>query len=319
MITIIYFLSKENKTSDVELGRTSFDGIDQVMTPFFTFPIGDTKRYPLFITKFFNKKIQHRWEIKNTEIESSEKDDLLIHMWLSPIDVSNDIYLSQTLKRKGLRSAASLLHKGKIVIVEFGHINKCIKKSAEVSSNKRYPDNIQHGEMHKRRPAIVVKVDERGVKVIPLTSKKPSNLDDNNLTFELSEDSKKDIGDFIKKETYALCNMIQTVCVTRILPPLFRVKNRNTFFRHDEYRAKLSKKDMKLLDKGLLSSISKPNIYSELKKTKEDNIKLNDKLNDTIKKLQLLKEMYMYTNDSNANNIDDVDIEIKKYQERQEK
>nr|WED68468.1 hypothetical protein PJ912_22460 [Pectobacterium colocasium] len=164
-----------------------------------------------------------------------------------------------------------------------------------------------------------VKVDERGVKVIPLTSKKPYNLDDNNLTFELSEDSKKDIGDFIKKETYALCNMIQTVCVTRILPPLFRVKNRNTFFRHEEYRAKLSKKDMKLLDKGLLSSISKPNIYSELEKTKEDNIKLNDKLNDTIKKLQLLKEMYMYTNDSNANNIDDVDIEIKKYQERQEK
>ncbi|AZK65135.1 type II toxin-antitoxin system PemK/MazF family toxin [Pectobacterium versatile] len=319
MITIIYLHSKENKESDPELGREIFDNINQVMTPFFTLPIGDPKRHPLFITKFFNKRPEHRWEINDTKIESKEHDELFIYIWLSPIDVSEDIYLPQTLKRKGLKSANSILYKGKIVIVEFGHINKCIKNSSEIRTNKRYPDNIQNGEMHKRRPAIVVKVDRRGVKVIPLTSQKPSNLLDNNLVFELSDESKENIGDFTKKESYALCDMIQTVCISRILPPLFRVKGRNKFLRNEEYRAQLSKKDKKLLDTGLLASISKSTLYIEAERIKKENEELKNKLIDIEKNFDSLKEMYMYTTDSKSNKKDDVDVEIKNFQEDSKK
>jgi len=319
MITIIYFYSKKNKKSDQELGRETFDNINQVITPFFTLPIGDPKRHPLFITKFFKNRSDNRWEIKDTGIESKENGELSIYIWLSPVDVSEDIYLSQTLKRKGLKSASSILHKGKIVIVEFGHINKCIKESSEIRTNKRYPDNIQNGEMHKRRPAIVVKVDMRGVKVIPLTSKKPSNLSDNNLVFELSDESKENIGDFTKKESYALCDMIQTVCISRILPPLFRIKSRNKFLRNEEYRAQLSRKDKRLLDTGLLASISKSNLYVEMERIKKENEELTNKLIDLEKNFDSLKEMYMYTSDSKSNRKDDIDIEIKNFQEDKEK
>ncbi|WP_276307759.1 hypothetical protein [Proteus alimentorum] len=41
--------------------------------------------------------------------------------------------------------------------------------------------------MHKRRPAIVIKADDRGVKVIPLTSKKPHDLAVNTSIFKLSD------------------------------------------------------------------------------------------------------------------------------------
>ena len=113
--------------------------------------------------------------------------------------------------------------------------------------------------------------------------------------------------------------MIQTVCTSRILPPLFRVKGRNKFSRNEEYRAQLSRKDKKLLDKGLLASISKSTLYIELERIKKENEELINKLSYIEKNFESLKEMYMYTDDSKSDKKDDVDIEIRKFQEDNEK
>ncbi|MDN8963537.1 hypothetical protein Q0P11_14895, partial [Staphylococcus aureus] len=48
----------------------------------------------------------------------------------------------------------------------------------KIGTNKRYSSTIQGGEMHKRRLAIVVKVQPRGqVQVVPITSKFQPDLD----------------------------------------------------------------------------------------------------------------------------------------------
>lgn len=251
--------------------------------------------------------------IKKSEIIYLDKNKLLINIWLSPKDVSNDIYLSQTLKNKNYKSAKSILYLGKIIIVEFGHISPCINLNEGIKTNKCYPDNTQRGEMHKRRPAIVVKVDDRGVKVIPLTSKKPHDLAVNSSIFQLSDESIKNIGDLAKKETYALCDMIQTVGVTRILPPLFKLDSRKKYYRHQDYRACICKNDRKKLDKCLLSLISKNKIYTDLEELRVQNKKLTSELYFLKSELLILKEMYMYTNESKASYIDEVDNEILLY------
>lgn len=75
-----------------------------------------------------------------------------------------------------------------------------------------YPCNHQDGEMHKRRPAVVVKVDSRGVTVVPITSKEPVAHEYNRAIFELEVDSIRDIKELdTGKRSFAVCEMIQTV------------------------------------------------------------------------------------------------------------
>lgn len=312
MIRINYF-EFYNYQTEILLGHVILNGINEIITPLFRDNIDKENCYPVFITKSFIGRKEHRWEIKSSKIQTLSENNIIINIWLSPKNVSDDIYLSQTLKNKNYKSAKSILYLGKIIIVEFGHIFSCVTLDASIKTNKRYPDNIQQGEMHKRRPAIVVKADDRGVKVIPLTSKKPHDLAVNSSIFKLSDESIKNIGDLAKKETYALCDMIQTICVTRILPPLFKLNTRKRYYRHEDYRASICRNDRKLLDKGLLSSISKNKLYSELEDLKIKNNKLESEIYHLKNNLLLLKEMYMYTNGSHASHIDEIDNEILLY------
>ncbi|MBI6404898.1 MULTISPECIES: type II toxin-antitoxin system PemK/MazF family toxin [Proteus] len=312
MIRINYF-EFYNYRTEILLGHVILNGINEIITPLFRDNIDKENFYPVFITKSFIGRKEHRWEIKSSKIQTLSENNIIINIWLSPRNVSDDIYLSQTLKNKNYKSAKSILYLGKIIIVEFGHIFSCVTLDASIKTNKRYPDNIQQGEMHKRRPAIVVKADDRGVKVIPLTSKKPHDLAVNSSIFKLSDESIKNIGDLAKKETYALCDMIQTICVTRILPPLFKLNTRKRYYRHEDYRASICRNDRNLLDKGLLSSISKNKLYSELEDLKIKNNKLESEIYHLKNNLLLLKEMYMYTNGSHASHIDEIDNEILLY------
>lgn len=312
MIRINYF-EFYNYRTEILLGHVILNGINEIITPLFRDNIDKENFYPVFITKSFIGRKEHRWEIKSSKIQTLSENNIIINIWLSPRNVSDDIYLSQTLKNKNYKSAKSILYLGKIIIVEFGHIFSCVTLDASIKTNKRYPDNIQQGEMHKRRPTIVVKADDRGVKVIPLTSKKPHDLAVNSSIFKLSDESIKNIGDLAKKETYALCDMIQTICVTRILPPLFKLNTRKRYYRHEDYRASICRNDRKLLDKGLLSSISKNKLYSELEDLKIKNNKLESEIYHLKNNLLLLKEMYMYTNGSHASHIDEIDNEILLY------
>ncbi|WP_155858670.1 hypothetical protein [Acinetobacter sp. BMW17] len=93
-------------------------------------------------------------------------------------------FLTKTLKdnkARGHGGINQLLHKGKIVEVEFGHYHNVFKiaKNKKLGTNKRYKSTVQNGEMHKRRLAIVVKVQPNNmVQVVPITSKEPQSEND---------------------------------------------------------------------------------------------------------------------------------------------
>ncbi|MBQ0214502.1 hypothetical protein KAH51_13655 [Proteus vulgaris] len=69
----------------------------------------------------------------------------------------------------------------------------------------------------------------------------------------------------------------------------------------------------KLLDKGLLSSISKNKLYIEIEELRKTNKNLESELYSLKNDLLILKEMYMYSHESNALYIDEVDDDILSY------
>lgn len=85
------------------------------------------------------------------------------------------------------------------------------------------------------------------------------------------------------------------------------------YYRNEDYRASLCRGDKKLLDKGLLSSISKNKLYTEIEELRKTNKNLESELYSLKNDSLILKEMYMYTHESNALYIDEVDNEILLY------
>lgn len=148
------------------------------------------------------------------------------------------------------------VRKGTLVEVEFGYIHSVKKENGDTKSNKRYPDQAKHGEMHKRRLAIVIKAHSGRVQVIPVTSRTPSGKD-HATSFELSQESVSRLVDYNdpSKHSFALCGMIQTVSPARILPPKSFDRHRHHVKRNSNYPHKLSTPDMKLLEAALASAV----------------------------------------------------------------
>lgn len=102
MIMINYFEFSQFCT-DKLLGSLILNGINEVITPLFKDNIDNQKAYPVFMTKSFIGRKEHRWELKKSEVEHIN-NRLIINIWLFPKNNSGDIYLSQTLKIKIIKA-----------------------------------------------------------------------------------------------------------------------------------------------------------------------------------------------------------------------
>jgi len=203
-------------------------------------------------------------------------------VWLTEKDISKDVYLSQSMTKRHIRSASGIVKKGAIVIVDFGHIYQALHFQNGLSDSSLYPCYHQTGEMHKRRPAIVISADARGVKIVPVTSKVPAAHVYNRAIFELEEESTRHITEFTPgKRSFVLCEMIQTVSPTKILPPQAKDnKGRERQFRRDEsYYRRISHHDMQALEEGLLTAIE----MSSLRKKNDGLSRERDQARETIK------------------------------------
>lgn len=248
LVTIKYFRFDENLPEDQLLGTHSVENIEEVLVPI------SKKNMPFFITMVFTGIPCYRWRVEF--VLGIERG--VWGIWLTEKDVSDDKYLSSTLEIRNIKSAAQIVRKGTIVIVEYGHIYKSLNFNQGLLRNALYPCSNQEGEMHKRRPAIVVSADVWGVKVVPITSVEPEGNTVNQSIFELEDASMKFISEFRKGlRSFALCDMIQSVSYTRILPPLARPHDGSSrqYTRDISYHRRLSKNDTDALDKGLLTAI----------------------------------------------------------------
>lgn len=189
--------------------------------------------------------------------------------------------------------------------------------------------------MHKRRPAIVVSADKRGVKVVPVTSQEPEGFTTNKSIFELESQSTRQISEFnTGKNSYVLCEMIQTVSPARILPPFaLDQRSRGKTYRRDEsYYRKLSKNDLAALEDGLLSAVGMSRLKKKIDVLVADIDQLNQVCDTATSKLkaqaiteeqlrsqlQLLQSKYeilanLYLPSSEHSTVVDVDKEVIEY------
>lgn len=243
-----YKFNKLNSKNESILGTEYTENIDEVLIPL------NAKHSPFFITKAFTGVACKRWKV---EFVLGISQDIW-GVWLTEKNVEQDIYLSQTMKRRNISHAGGIVKKGAIVIVEYGHIYLTLNFQKGLIDSSLYPCHHQSGEMHKRRPAIVIRADKTGVTVIPITSKVPLNSSFSKAIFQLETESTQYISEFQSdKMSYALCEMLQTVSPTRVLPPDARdIKSKTLkFYRNESYMRKLSKNDFEALEVGLLTAI----------------------------------------------------------------
>jgi uncharacterized protein YifN (PemK superfamily) len=204
---------------------------------------------------------------------------------LEPRVVEGEVFLQQTMSRTK-KSAGEILRFGAIVEVDFGFKPKIYRGSDIQTSAKRYPDTVQHHELYKRRPAIVLKATRRGVQVVPLTSQEPEDYSTNSSVFRVRADSLKDCIELKKKNSYVLSHLIQTISFTRILPPLSINKSRKAQ-RLDTYRIRLDKYDEKALSSALANNVGLNDYYdmkAEIREMKPQAVILKDNLDVEIAK-----------------------------------
>lgn len=271
------------------LGVEESHGITEVLFPDINY-FGHT----ITITKMFSGYAGHRWKV--VSVSHPSVTDIFVDLELRGIN-NDEIYLSQTYNQRN--SVISNLHKGTLVEVDYGYIYSIKKQSGDTRSCKRYPDQKQSGEMHKRRLAIVIKASPSGIQIVPITSKIPSNAGDKSI-FEVSSQSTQQLIHYndTTKRSFALCGMIETVSLNRIFAPLaFPVvqKSRKGPERSTGYPNKLTKADKKCLDDALSSSIGfqdypelkkkYPLIYTENEANKSEIIRLNSVLQNEKEKI----------------------------------
>lgn len=310
--------SASGPEKDVFLGSESVENIDEILVPV------NFRDSAIFITRAFSGQVQRRWRVVHVLGIASG----VYGVWLTAQDNSADVFLSETLRRRHIVNPARLLPKGRIVIVEFGHIYQTLHFNDGLRDSAGYPCQHQAGEMHKRRPAIVVGADARGVRVVPVTSKEPRAHEFNQAIVELESASTNQISDFSGgRRSFALCEMIETVSPTRILPPLARSPgSRDRAYRRDEgYPRRLSANDMAALDDGLLSAIGLVRLREKIdrletaraqahqygERLEQDNARLAAALAEAQKKNGVLSSLYLPH--SGAGSVDALEAEIAEY------
>lgn len=269
-LTINYFLhSADNEAEFRLLGVERLEGIKEKLIPSFT-----EEGHKVSITKFFDGIDDHRWLVKNLVHNSDTETSVYLDAWMNN---RHEEFLSQT--KKSNRTVVSKLQFGTLVEVEFGFIPNVKKLNGDIRTNKRYPDTIHKGEMHKRRLCVVVKADSGRVQVVPVTSQAPSSTGDLTVC-QISDASLADLIGYNDPAipSYAICHMIKTVALTRVLPPLARQNGARAAYRNNRYSKKLNGADRHAFKESLSHAVGLTDYYG-----------LKEKVNEYYQELKGLK------------------------------
>ena len=178
------------------LGSIIHDQFDQILIPNWT------TEHPVFVKKLFSnnshtdacKVLSKTIDPQNKEIKIQLKAKVKLQNLTS--------YISQQNK-----TPSHYLEEFKLVEVEFGFHKVAVGSNFNgVSKNESYTDNLVSGEMHKKRPCIILKNYQNTIQVIPITTSK-RKLD--SLTdIELELDQISGIPDKFKNSAHELLGMI---------------------------------------------------------------------------------------------------------------
>lgn len=249
----------DGETVHVAIGEEVFDNIKEALIP--------TKAgHPVFLIKHFGHDPNIRWHVETSERVGTLGDvPMKYQVVLSKVNNPAEIYLDQALKL-GSNKISNVLKVGTLVEVDFGFVQTVANATGLTSSNNQYKDTIQHGEMHKRRLGVVVKIRSNQVQIVPVTSNEPNAGD--KTVFELSEQTlgKLHFYGTSGQRSWGLCNMIQTVSPSRLLPPssFYFDKGVQRHSRHPNYVDSITRDEQEAMRIAILHAIGVTN-YEKLK------------------------------------------------------
>ncbi|WP_264436765.1 type II toxin-antitoxin system PemK/MazF family toxin [Shewanella baltica] len=243
-LSVNYYLAEKCPNGQYPLlGTEISQNFSQILCP-------SNAEHSVTITKFFTGQTTHRWKVE----EIQYPNDYTTNIFLRPRnECITEVFLTKT--RKSHPAVTQKFQRGTLVDVEYGFVQQVRKSNGLLATNKRYPDLLHNAEMHKRRLAVVIGIKGSLVRIAPVTSVEEQDLSDKTV-IELSMDSLKNLSSYNNpdKASYVLCNMIQTVAASRILPPLTR-KNGGPPFRDVTYPHKLKNQDLKLFEVALSAAV----------------------------------------------------------------
>lgn len=186
------------------LGKTTYSDFHEILFPSFS---DDYKNH--LILKFINNE-NYYWKILECNINLNTIN-LTIESVQNPPKSIGKVAKFNNSKPKKLLTDFSLVE------VEFGFFSSVLDIDNVKRPNNIYSNALLDGEIHKKRPCIVLKAFENAVQVIPLTSK--ATRINQNICTPIDMSKIIGISQHYHIATYALIEMIQTVSYDRVFPP----------------------------------------------------------------------------------------------------
>lgn len=221
MIQIEYI----DSASGDRLGLVKKEGIVETLIPRFNSETFGDEHHKVFINKHFSDVPgQLLWEVTGLACDGNN-----VTVRLMP---ERDAATSFGLfaEKQNIKKVNAVVRKHQVIDVDFGH------RSDLYSGEKRSPNDvfagaILPGELHKKRPCIVLGTSSkwRTIQVIPLSTKDPAG--DKRCVSIPSSTFNNAAHHYRKKKSYALLDNIQTVSWMRAYP-LRGADNR--FMRNDK-------------------------------------------------------------------------------------
>lgn len=258
----------------MELGNRSYEGIPTTVIPTY-----NPQAHDVFLTKVFDQgKGKSNWRIDNVNFTTNG-----VEIFLKGFNALDSV---ENYARKQNKKVGVLLRKHFIVEVDFGHQSSLFHSNGGTTDNTSRTDALMPGEMHKKRPCIVMKVKKNAVTVIPLTTK---NYNDPNH-LKLSANSFNNMHERYKeKASFASLDKIQTVSACRIFPPrdVSSGQYKNTYHRYKLCSSDATEVDNKLAamyNSALVTQCQQ--MTSSLASVRAEKSRLltaNSEMNDTLK------------------------------------
>lgn len=258
LLHITYYERKRDAAGlpvDTVIGEESYDNIQEILLP-------AKHAHAVYVTKRFSHDSNTRWHVDDsccTGVVGSVP--MTYRVVLSKVNNSPEIYLDETLASSS-HKIHQVLTVGALVEVDYGFVQTIaqlqIPPQGNVSSNREYKDTIQHGEMHKRRLGIVVKVRPTQVQIVPLSSVVPGSHDKTAFPIDPATLSDLHFYGSSGKQTWGICGMAQTVSPSRLLPPLSWYTNKNgvrKLARNEKYQNRVSTAELDAMRTALMHAV----------------------------------------------------------------
>ena len=220
MIKIEYLLYESGKPKATQrLGLVTKEGIAESLLPWFK--LG---QHRVYINKHFSG---HEgllvWEIIDIHTSPGHIRVTLRSETSVPLSFGT-FFGSQNIK-----NPSRVLRDFSVVDVDFGHKSFLTNATIPLKENERYVNSILPGELHKKRPCLVLSTSLRWqtAQVIPLTTRPP---DHGVKAVEIPASSfGKASQRYREKPSYALIEMITSVSWLRMYP----IRNQEGKFKHN--------------------------------------------------------------------------------------